>query len=709
MKAIQKILSFFFPSKGSLLPCAIVGMSSGLFAFMSLMQRHFLSKRYLAYSLLIGLAVTLLAGWLWKRCLSGIFNSLSKNMRKLAVVFSAVLTMILLANTRLQPLYYLLPDTTLEIRIPIGEIPEGDESVRMLWIDTGQGYVHYTYMDIRGQWERVQKNIVFAPNQEIRISWRGKVGTLAETAFRMTPYDQPVFISWNGVEREYNLNKPEEPNVIIRDKFQIPILNLISFILSFFITNGSIIFALLLALSAWQPRQRFSGKPKQAAWMRYLLPMVILWTFTWLVFWPGIMTNDSMALWDQNLKGQYSDWQSAIYAILLAGLMKVWYSPAVVVLVQMLAFALLVAWGLGMLEQAGTPRLVLWGISLLFALSPLNNLYVITLWRDIPYALAFLWFTLLVLKVFLSQGKAVRGWTWLWLGVAGFLIAVLRQNGMPVVAAVLIILPVIYRTYWKELCGSLLAAGLLFAFAKGPLYSWAGVDREIRGQSNLILLHHIAAHLDAKTPLEEEERAYLESFLPISEWNYYCCYVGTISYDSNFARNEFLASSSANRQLALDLFLRDPLVDVRHAMCAGELAWRFENNQCYMKSTHGFNSWKPERISWIIPNEVGLHEDSKLPGLTRLYVDALRMFGFRDDYLAVYLRPAFYLYLSAFTVMAAVVRFRDLRAWLVYLPLLLQSGVLLLVSYAPAVRYQYSAHLVGLFLLSLLFLPKTTE
>lgn len=705
MEHVITFLREIFPTKKTTLVNLIIGISAGLSVYLGKLQRHFFSKSYFAYMLLISVVVSILVGWLRHCCLTSKFLSLSKKMRVVVIVFTVLLALVLLGNTQIQPLYYLLPDTQLQIRIPIGDVPKEEESVRLLWVETGQGYVYYTYMHYEGQWERVEKNIVFAPNQEVVITWAGKVGPLPEIAFRMTHYDQPVFISWNGVEEEYNLNNPKEPNILIQTPIDIPLLYKLPFILSFTISVGFVIFSILILLGTWQPRRRAGAGSRKYVWLLYMLPMLLVWGFTLLVFWPGVMSADSITLWSQNLSGQYSDWQSAFYALILAGLMWVWYSPAVVSIPQILLASFLVAWGLKALEKSGVPKLPLWGISLLFAVLPVNNLFIITLWRDIPYALAVFWLTVIVLKIFLSQGEWVRGWGWVWLALSGFLIAILRQNGIPVAIGMLALLPLVYRKYWKRLVGSLLLFLAIFLLVKGPVFNWLDVDRNKDGQSNLILAHHIAAHLNAGTTLTAEEKDYLDSFLPVEDWDYYCCYVGTVSYDNDFERERFLDSSSENRKLALDLFLRDPVVDVQHMLCSSELVWRYQNNQCYMKSAHGFNSWKPGEISWINPNNVGLDDDSKIPKLVQPYVDMLRIFGFRDDFLVLYLRPALYLYMTVFCVMVLIVRLDDLRASLIALPLLLQAGVLFLISYAPAIRYQYSNYLVGLILLGLLFLP----
>ena len=706
MNKIRKFLNKIFPSKKSIFAAAVIGVSGGLTIYLGTLQRHFFSKRYFFYTILISLAVGVVVAWLRACLITRKYQTLNKNMRVAVIVFSAVMGLTLLANIPIQPLYYLLPDTTFEVRIPIGDIPEDQESVRLLWVETGQGYVHYTNMNFEGEWERVEKNIVFAPNQEVRITWQGKVGPMTEVAFRMTYYDQPVFVSWNGVEKEYNLNNPKEPNIFIRNEIGIPLIYMLPFILSFSVSTGFVIFTFLILLGTWQPKWKRKMSDKKHTWLFYMLPMVVVWGFSLLVFWPGIMSNDSVAQWTQNLSGDYNDWQSAFYALVLAGLMKVWYSPALIAILQVLLFAFLVAWGLKALEELGVPKVFLYIISLVFAISPLNNLYAITIWRDIPYALAVLWLTLLILRVYTSQGKWVTGKGWIWLAISAFLIAILRQNGIPVAFGLLVLLPIVYRKYWKQLIGSLLLTLLLFFFTKGPVYSFVGVDRTKSGQSNLILLHHIAAHLEKGTELESDEEAYLDSFLPISDWNYYCCYVGTISYDNDFKRDEFLASSTENRKLALDLFLRDPGVDIQHTMCAGELVWRFIDNQCYMKSTHGFSSWKPGEVSWVINNDVGLKNDSKIPSLVQSYVDNLRIFGFRDDFLVFYLRPALYLYLGMFFTAVVVLRNNDFRAFFVCLPILIQSLILLAVSYAPAIRYQYGTYITGLLLIGLAFLPR---
>ena len=150
-------------------------------------------------------------------------------------------------------------------------------------------------------------------------------------------------------------------------------------------------------------------------------------------------------------------------------------------------------------------------------------------------------------------------------------------------------------------------------------------------------------------------------------------------------------------------------MDISHAFCAGEMAWKFENNACYMKSTHGFNSWHPGRVDWIGPNDSRLEDHSLLPGLVDPFVLYLRNFGFLDDNLVFWLKPAYWLYLAAFSLAVLVVRRRDAHFLIALLPALSQAAVMILISFAPAFRYHYGTVLAGLFLLGMIFVPSSSS
>jgi hypothetical protein len=471
-----------------------------------------------------------------------------------------------------------------------------------------------------------------------------------------------------------------------------------------------LVLALLIIFPKFKPIDDDQAIKRKPNWILYALPMITAWTFSLLVFWPGVLSNDSFDLWGQAVSGKFNDWQSAFYSIVLFLLIRIIKSPAFVLMIQIIVSALIVAWGLKLYRDFGVPQAVLWLISILFALSPANNMMLITLWKDIPYAFAFLLFTIYLLKIFLTDGKWVDNTKhWLLLGLVGFLIAILRQNGGPVVLISLLIIPFIYRRYFKKFLGSLLVMVSLFILMKGPIYTTLNVDKSGGSQVNVFFMHHIAAHLSAGDQFSQDQMDYLNGLLPVNKWDYSCCYAGTIYYESGFQQKTLLSSTKENISIFLGQLAQDPLVDVRHTLCSGEIAYKFENTQCYMKSTHGFYSWHENKIGWIGNNDFGLQQSSFFPEIANSYSPILRYFGFLDDNLVFYLKPAFYVYLLLMFIFIFYRNSKTPKALIVGIPVVFQTIFLFLINFAPIYRYFYSTYLIGLFLVGLIFLPSQKE
>ncbi|MGB2956968.1 MAG: hypothetical protein WBB64_13500, partial [Anaerolineales bacterium] len=339
----EKIRSIFPDSKSKVIS-VVVGVSTGAIIYLGLLQRHFFSWRYLFYFLLISSIAIFLVTWLNKIFLFQRLLSLSNNQKCFLFAFTLFLTGILLLNVEIQPLYYILPDRPLEIDFQIADLPPDEEGVRLLWVETGQGYVHYTKMDIEGEWERVFGNTVFPPGQPVRITWQGKVGKTTNIAFRSTNFNQKVDIIWDGIKTTYQLHNPDSHNTEIKQYFQIPLIHQLPFILTFGIAVSYLLILLIVSLANWTPGKKLGKKgSKKHSWLLFMLPMLIVWGFSLLVFWPGIISNDSIFQLRQGLEGQFDDWQSAFHALLLAGLFKIWPSPAFITILQVGLLAFTVA------------------------------------------------------------------------------------------------------------------------------------------------------------------------------------------------------------------------------------------------------------------------------------------------------------------------------------------------------------------------------
>ena len=273
------------------------------------------------------------------------------------------------------------------------------------------------------------------------------------------------------------------------------------------------------------------------------------------------------------------------------------------------------AWGIGALVKNGLPRAAGWGLSLLFAFSPVNSVMAISLWKDIPYAISLLAVFVIGFKIVTSKGDwlAERG-HWVGLGLAGASTALFRHNGLAVVVGLIVILLLAYRQRWRQvLLGAGLFLGLWWAVS-GPLYTLANVQRESGVLRDTILLHHFGAHVKAGTPLTDEERDYFNRLRPLDEWEYSCCRVDPLYFTEEFDQALFAASSAQNLRYFIDLAWRNPLVDIQHTLCASSIIWEV-CREC------NFLDHKIERINseirWVSENDLGLKEASLLPGLVQ--------------------------------------------------------------------------------------------
>jgi hypothetical protein len=707
---IMKFIKLIYSNILDFLISLIIGLSLAGSIYLGFLQRHFFSYRYLAYAIFIAFVGTILSGWINFYVISPATRTISKGIKTFAYISAIFLTLILLLNIKIQPIYYVLPDTRLEINFEIDKLSQNAEGVRLLWIETGQGYVPYTYIKYDGEWERILGNTIFQPNQSVKLSWEGKAGSYAEIAFRKTSFDQPISILWNGTSTIYNLNESDGINLIIEDTFDVSWGNYVPFILTFIISSFYTIFTLMIVAGKWDLSELKFNMKKSYHWFFYAIPMVLFWFLFLAIFWPGVLSNDSMALYGEALNGNFSNSQSIFYEYFLSILLELIQSPAFILGIQIILFALIISWGLSLLERYGVPRLVLWTISLLMAIFPPNMVFSVTLWKDIPYAFSLLLLSIFLLSIAVSKGEWITKKTnWIWLAFVGLLVGALRHNGWPASLLSLLLLPLIFRKFWKYFLGSLLIATFSFLVIEGILFDQIITKNESIDQSNLVYLHHIAAHINAGTYLNEDEEAYLNEFLPLSDWNYDACYVGSIWKDRSFDRESFANNTEKNRKLGLELFLRDPVVNISHMLTSGELSYRFIGNKCSMKSLHGLWSLNMGNIHWVIPNDNNVRENSLLPGMIQPTMTLLKKFGYYDARVVSYLRPAFWLFLAFFSFSVLVIRKENIIFLVPMIPALTQSIVLFLIGFAPAFRYYYSNCLIGIFFLGCVFIPKEVE
>lgn len=200
--------------------------------------------------------------------------------------------------------------------------------------------------------------------------------------------------------------------------------------------------------------------------------LLMIWGFYYLLYFPGCASTDSndilkMALglpFDSN-HFRYNTlndhhpflYTSAVEACVQFGrvLGSITLGVGIFTLVQMLLLASACAWSLTWLYRRTDSRVALCLTAAFFMLNPLIARYAVTVWKDVPFAGVMLLFSIVVLEIALSKGKAFKQKKWFLAFI--FLLAsilLLRSNGILVGVFVAVILAFFCPFSRREILGA---------------------------------------------------------------------------------------------------------------------------------------------------------------------------------------------------------------------------------------------------------------
>lgn len=700
-----KKLQWLASGRQNRIMATVAAVCATALVYISCFQRNFFSKTYLAFTVLVFAGAWLMAAALNRLILEKFRAQKSRQGLRLCFWTALALALLLLLNFEALPLYLLEPDGTVTIRLAGESAPTG-EPAKLTYLRNRLGFIPYEELNRSGAPGKDHLSI----EEGAVLSLSGDMRDYLEIGFKPEAKSRLVIIEINGEEYQLDLQgKSGGEDIVFRRAGQASLLSRAPFALAFVCLAGYALLVLLALLSSLSIKR--AEKPLSVSKIIMLgIPLLVTCGLTLLVFWPGMLTNDSLNQWLEIVSGAYSDLNPLLHTLLLSALVRLVDSPASVAIFQTLVLCALLIYGLNLLNRLGVRPGILAANALIFAIWPFNPLFVNTLWKDVLYSCALLALFIFLVEIALTEGKWLESkWHFLLLYLSAFLVAVFRLNGSPVALLTLAILPLIYKKYRKGLLFGLLALTLTWWLVRGPLQSRFAKSEVSTSALNLTLLHHIAAHLAQGSDFNKEQLGYLDELLPLEYWQYDCCYIGNIYTHPDFDQLRLMRNSDRNLQIASFLFLQNPAVDIQDQLCASEMDWRFLNNQCTFKSLHPFDFDSTRITGWIPDNEFGLRENSILPQLLPVYYALLEKIGAFSGSSTPLLRPAFYVYLTIIALAAAALRLKSQKILIAAVPVLLQTGILALINFAPAFRYQYGICLIGLFCLGLIFLPVQEE
>ena len=693
-----------------LLSATLISLALSLFCYLFLFQTPALTKREFAFTALLWLALTPLVYFLLFRFLIPRLNQYSSPAQRNWLLLSLAVGLFFSLVTRPPQLILFFPKHTLQVEIPPGS---PHRRITLEYATTAlRGDISFSQFSTSGNWQRSDSGFTFSGPDPASLSWSGRTGDSASLFFSDTPALSDVQAGWDGNLTPLDTTKAAYGQIPFSSSFPTPWLSSTAARLIVGFTTGFLFLVITLFLAGVQLKPASPVKHKKGYWLLYALPMITIWGIFLLTFWPGLASQDPILQWQQVLTGQYSDAHPLLYTLLIGLVSRIYYSPAAVVIVQILMVSFSLSWGISELERMGVSQRVLWGLAILCALLPVNILSTITIRKDVPYSAALLALSIIILKLINTRGKWLQQpWNCLGLGVALGVVTLTRINGLPVALGLIVLILVFYHHQWRHLATAVGAFTLMMAIMYGPVYSILKV-KHVPEFGEVLFLQHIAAHLQAGTLLTLEQEDFLGSLAPLNAWDYSCCEDRPIKLalfpeaaQQNFDMPLLKQEIQRPAKVALSLFLKDPLVDLRHMVCASQQVWSL-NSTCsdwiiVSLSPLSENS-NPVLSHRFPPNQMGFEADSRFPGLIRFANPYLQLFSKGFLHWVNY-TTAIYFYLAIYCT--ALLAFRKRRgAFLLFLiPIMIQSATLLLINISQTYRYQYGVVLVGLLSIGFLF------
>lgn len=156
---------------------------------------------------------------------------------------------------------------------------------------------------------------------------------------------------------------------------------------------------------------------------------------------------------------------------------------------------------------------------LFFALYPVNGMYSITMWKDIPFAVSMLVFTILLYEIISSKGKFFERKKNIAIFILSIIMVILfRNNGIYVVILTLPIVLIAYRKYFKKIIAITLFVLCFYIIWKGPVFGILKVKEGSSREALSIPLQQFARIVkEHSNELTDEEKENIYKYLKTND------------------------------------------------------------------------------------------------------------------------------------------------------------------------------------------------
>ena len=417
-----------------------------------------------------------------------------------------------------------------------------------------------------------------------------------------------------------------------------------------------------------------------------------------LVYYPGMMSPDSIVQWKQMLNLTFDDYHPVFHTLTNYLVTRVNQSPASVSLFQIILGSLIVNYGLLKLEQNGLEKKQVNILFLVYILNPANSLMMITLWKDIDYTIFLFLATIYLFLIQRSNGAWLKSnKNQLLLGFTMAFVYLYRYNGLISFVFVFLSLAVFYKKQIKQILKVFLVSILIIAFINVPLNKLLNVKHiETGGWGFFIIpLHQIGAMVSKDVQLEEKNKNILEKIMPIIKWkrNYDKNVPCSIVLNNDFDILEFRKNKINVFKLWLELTVKNPKIAYNAFIYETSVLWQI--NQ--LEGSYVYTAPRE-----IFKNDIGLKMESKATGIKQK-LDKVINFSETKPINWIFWRPGIYLFFGMLGVFIYCLK-TSYKGMIIGVPLISNLMGLLVSVQAQDIRYMYIALFSAGFLFGLSFL-----
>ena len=267
----------------------------------------------------------------------------------------------------------------------------------------------------------------------------------------------------------------------------------------------------------------YLGRLYNSPVFQYLILFIIA-IIIWQIFYPGILSPDSLAQYEQALSGIYVDWHPPLMAIILRTIIKLGGGIGVMIFIQCLAaifgmrsvISLLLRLFSGQKISASAAGFIGTLTTILFLVPLLTPFmfFSVTFWTDAWLSIVSLWIISYLIWIFLNRELLTEKQfiiQIILLSISSALMVLIRHNSLTILPAVCLIIALIsnLKLGKKGLAFGILP--LILAFAFNPIiYSAFSVGRTHTGNtvlaSDMTVLLRFYPDLSPEFPLTARHR-----------------------------------------------------------------------------------------------------------------------------------------------------------------------------------------------------------